>query len=263
VRCETAAGPPPQKNCDMEQLAQMQGQANPISRVAIPLPPKGETAKLFIQVPINVSFAAPLKIVADAKDAGVSTPFRRCIPAGCFAEVELKDDLQKKFRAAAEPGKMMYKDAGDRDVTIPLSFKGFGQAFEALLMRMFAHPLDEVRSCADQMLSELRQLIPAFLSRVDQPSRGGRSIEYLAATRRVFAEAAAAVLAGLDADARDEVTLTDFDPDGELKVVAAALCAKGREIFDLQITRFFEVVVVGHKIRILLSASGIRKRKRR
>jgi invasion protein IalB len=119
VRCETTPGPPPQKNCDMEQLAQVQGQAQPISRVAIPLPPKGEGPKMFIQLPINVSFAAP---------------FRRCVPAGCFAEVELKDDLQKKFRAAAaEPGKIVFKDAGDRDVTIPLSFKGFAQAFEALL----------------------------------------------------------------------------------------------------------------------------------
>lgn len=134
VRCETIAGPPPQKSCDMEQLAQVQGQAQPISRVAIPLPPKGEPPKLFIQLPINVSFAVPLKITADAKDAGISTPFRRCVPAGCFAEVELKDDLQKKFRAAAaEPGKIVFKDAADRDVTIPLSFKGFAQAFEALL----------------------------------------------------------------------------------------------------------------------------------
>ena len=116
----------------MEQLAQVQGQANPISRVAIPLPPKGEPAKLFVQLPINVSFAAPLKIMADSKDAGISTPFRRCVPAGCFAEVELKEDLQKKFRGAAEPGKILFKDAADRDVTIPLSFKGFAQAFEAL-----------------------------------------------------------------------------------------------------------------------------------
>ena len=133
VRCEVAPGPPPQKNCDMEQLAQVQGQANPISRVAIPLPPKGEPAKLFIQLPINVSFTAPVKIVTDGKDAGITTPFRRCVPAGCFAEIELKDDIQKKFRASAEPGKIMFKDAADRDVAIPLSFKGYAQAFEALL----------------------------------------------------------------------------------------------------------------------------------
>ena len=36
------------------------------------------------------------------------------------------------------------------------------------------------------MLAELRQVIPAFLTRVDQPDRGGRWIEYLAETRRAF-----------------------------------------------------------------------------
>src|SRR6185436_3837353 len=59
---------------------------------------------------------------------------------------------------------------------------GTGQAFEALLLRMFAHPLDEVRGCAQQMLAELRQVIPAFLARLDQPNRGGRWVEYFADT---------------------------------------------------------------------------------
>ena len=117
----------------MEQLAQVQGQANPISRVAIPLPQKGEPPKLFIQLPINVSFSAPLKVTTNDKDAGITTPFRRCVPAGCFAEIELKDDLQKKFRGSTEAGKILFKDAAERDVAIPLSFKGFAQAFEALL----------------------------------------------------------------------------------------------------------------------------------
>jgi invasion protein IalB len=133
VRCEVVAGPPQQKNCDMEQLAQVQGQANPISRVAIPLPQKGEPPKLFIQLPINVSFTVQIKVTTNDKDAGITTPFRRCVPAGCFAEIELKDDLQKKFRGSTEAGKITFKDAADRDVAIPLSFKGFAQAFEALL----------------------------------------------------------------------------------------------------------------------------------
>jgi thymidylate synthase ThyX len=99
---------------------------------------------------------------------------------------------------------------------------GTGQAFEALLLRMFAHPLLEVRDCAQQMLAELRHVIPAFLARLDQPTRGGRWIEYLADTRRGF-EAAAGPFVAAAAEARDEVTLTGFDPDGEAKVVAAAL----------------------------------------
>src|SRR2546422_1442093 len=100
---------------------------------------------------------------------------------------------------------------------------GTGQAFEALLLRMFAHPLQEVRDCAQQILTEVRQVIPAFLARIDQPDRGGRWIEYLAATRRDFADIAQPFVEDLSPDARDEVTLTDFDPDGELKVVAATL----------------------------------------
>jgi thymidylate synthase ThyX len=100
---------------------------------------------------------------------------------------------------------------------------GTGQAFESLLLRMFAHPLDEVRGCARQMLTELRHVIPAFLARIDQPDRGGRWIEYVAATRRAFDAAAAPLVGEAVAEPRDEVTLTDFDPDGEIKVVAAAL----------------------------------------
>src|SRR5262249_12399897 len=102
---------------------------------------------------------------------------------------------------------------------------GTGQAFEALLLRMFAHPLDEVRGCAQQMLGELRQVIPAFLARLDQPDRGGRWIDYFAETRRDFETVAAPYVVDATGEPRDEVTLTDFDPDGEIKVVAAALYA--------------------------------------
>ena len=100
---------------------------------------------------------------------------------------------------------------------------GTGQAFEALLLRMFAHPLDEVRNTAQHILTEARKVIPAFLARIDQPDRGGRWIEYLADTRRDFAAAARPLIDDLAPEPRDEVTLTDFDRDGELKVVAAAL----------------------------------------
>ena len=102
---------------------------------------------------------------------------------------------------------------------------GTGQAFEALLLRMFAHPLQEVRSHAALMLTELRQVMPAFLTRVDQPNRGGQWIEYLAETRRGFDAASRRFLSDAPAPASPEVTLTDFDPDGELKVAAAALYA--------------------------------------
>ena len=105
---------------------------------------------------------------------------------------------------------------------------GTGQAFEALLLRMFAHPLQEARACAQQILNELRVVIPAFLTRVDQPDRGGRWTTYLAQTRQYFEAAAERLVASVEAEPRDEVTLTDFDPEGETKVVAAALYSSSR-----------------------------------
>jgi thymidylate synthase ThyX len=108
-----------------------------------------------------------------------------------------------------------------------------GQAYEQLLLRMRAHPLREVRDCADQMLVELRKVIPAFLKRVDAPERGGIWSTYFEETRRDTRDVARRLVppepAGGQRDAdlgrAEEVMLTDFDPDGEAKVVAAALYA--------------------------------------
>jgi thymidylate synthase ThyX len=100
---------------------------------------------------------------------------------------------------------------------------GSGQAYEALLLRMRAHPLQEVHLAADLMLEELRKVIPAFLTRVDQPDRGGRWTDYLADTRARLREVAERVTSGVNPTPQPEVALTRFDPDGEREVVAAAL----------------------------------------
>ena len=114
---------------------------------------------------------------------------------------------------------------------------GTGQAFEALLLRMFAHPLEEARAHAALMLTELRQVIPAFLARVDQPHRGGEWVRYFETTRERFQAVAARLVADETPSAREEVTLTDFDPDGEIKIVASALYA----ISDLPDDRLLQI----------------------
>jgi thymidylate synthase ThyX len=108
-----------------------------------------------------------------------------------------------------------------------------GQAYEQLLLRMRAHPLTEVRACAGLMLTELRKVMPAFLRRVDLPERGGAWSAYLAETRDAVARVAERLVPEADAEPRDEVTLTDFDPEGEVKVVAAALYAASAQPDDV------------------------------
>ncbi|HVM12207.1 MAG TPA: FAD-dependent thymidylate synthase [Actinomycetota bacterium] len=137
---------------------------------------------------------------------------------------------------------------------------GTGQSYEQLLLRMRAHPLAEVRAYADLILVELRKVIPAFLRRVDLPDRGGRWSRYLDETRRSLT-AAAEELVREPAEPRPEVVLTDFDPQGEIKVVAAALY----EVTDLpddQLLRRARDMTVGERMRVLRTYVGERSNRR-
>jgi thymidylate synthase ThyX len=101
---------------------------------------------------------------------------------------------------------------------------GSGQAYEALLLRMRASQLPEARAYSQLMLEELRKVIPSFLRRVDLAERGGQWSEYLAGTQRSTAELAERFLPASPVEERQPmVRLTDFDPDGEVKVVTAIL----------------------------------------
>jgi thymidylate synthase ThyX len=138
---------------------------------------------------------------------------------------------------------------------------GTGQAFEALLLRMFAHSLEEVRTCAQQMLAELREVIPAFLTRVDQRDRGGRWSEYFRDTRTRVESIVERHLADVEPEHRDEVTLTEFDPDGEAKVVAAAMYGAS-ELPDDQLLRIANAMSVDDRAALLQAYVGDRSNRR-
>jgi len=105
---------------------------------------------------------------------------------------------------------------------------GTGQGYEALLLRMRAHPLPEARAYADLMLTELRKVIPSFLKRVDLDDRGVAWSAYLATTRSAVDELAQRLLEPAPASgdpSSDEasVQLVEWDPDGEVKLVTSIL----------------------------------------
>ena len=138
---------------------------------------------------------------------------------------------------------------------------GTGQAYEALLLRMRAHPLLEMRTCADLMLTELRKVVPAFFTRVDQPDRGGRWSTYFADTRHAAADMADRVTAGETTESRPEVVLSDFDPDGEIKVAAAALYTSS-SLPDDQLMALARRMSVQERAAILSAYIGDRSNRR-
>jgi thymidylate synthase ThyX len=111
---------------------------------------------------------------------------------------------------------------------------GTGQGFEGLLLRLRAHPLPEARAYAELMLEELRKVIPSFLRRVDVPDRGGRWTEYLATTRMHTASLVDEMFAAEPIEDAATVTLVDFDPDAENKLLAA-ICYPHSRLSETQL----------------------------
>lgn len=138
---------------------------------------------------------------------------------------------------------------------------GSGQAYEALLLRLRAHPLAEARATGQLMLHELRKVIPAFLARVDRPDRGVRWAQYLTDRRADTARVTADLVGHLDSQSRAEVTLTHFDPDGEINVVAAALYSASRLPHD-QLLAAARAMALADRMRVLRAYVGDRANRR-
>ncbi|WP_116998597.1 FAD-dependent thymidylate synthase [Desertimonas flava] len=138
---------------------------------------------------------------------------------------------------------------------------GTGQAFEALLLRMRSHPLPEARAYGDLMLHELRKVIPSFLRRVDLPERGGRWGEYIETTRRDTAALVEELFEDETPDAVEPVTLTDFDPDAEDKLVAA-ICYAHTNLSDAQIRDRVGRLGTEERIALIRAYVGNRENRR-
>jgi thymidylate synthase ThyX len=137
---------------------------------------------------------------------------------------------------------------------------GTGQAFEALLLRMRAHPLPEAGSYAVMMLEELRKVIPSFLTRVDREDRGVAWSNYLAETREATTSVVGRIFGDDRAEARPGVTLVDFDPEAEDKLLAA-ICYPHTHLPEDQLLA--KVRTLGHDDKVALLRAYVGERGNR
>ncbi len=140
-----------------------------------------------------------------------------------------------------------------------LGIYGTGQAYEMALIRMQAHPLAEVRVYGQMMLAELRKMIPSFLKRVDLPDRGLLASDYQAQIAHRMRE----IAAGLDAEPEERglVTLTDWDPEIETNLVAAALYSV-TDLPDSQLAAMARRMSGDEKAKIIAAYVGDRHNRR-
>jgi thymidylate synthase ThyX len=157
---------------------------------------------------------------------------------------------------------------------------GTGQAYEALLLRMRAHPLPEARAYADLILIELRKVIPSFLRRVDVPDRGGAWSAYLEKNQQAMQDLADALFPG-DATAATEVAgaarsgrmgepvvagapsvaLVDWDPDGEVKTIAAMLYSY-TDLSETALQAKVDAMSLDERLEVIRTYAGERTNRR-
>jgi thymidylate kinase/thymidylate synthase ThyX len=95
-----------------------------------------------------------------------------------------------------------------------------GQAIESLIMHLQSDELPEARETGHKILSQARQIFPAFLERADKPERGGAWIAYRANTAAGVKKLAKKYLPENHARLNTEpVKLTGYWPRNEIDLV--------------------------------------------
>ena len=138
---------------------------------------------------------------------------------------------------------------------------GSGQSYELLVMRLLASRNQEARTVGGLMLAELQKVIPSFVARIPRKDRGIVWTNYFAEVEGQVERLASELTDGIAPEPVPEVSLVDFDPDGEIKVVAATLYADSA-LSDRQLHRLAEAMSADERLAVLRTYVGDRTNRR-
>ena len=135
LRCQRLADPAaPSKLCEISMTIQAGQQPAPIAQIAMGRLAKTDPYHLTAHVPTNISLPSVVKFSTGDKDAhSQELAWRRCAPAGCFANSTLTDVQWKGLHGQTDAGSLEFIDAVGRPVKLPVSFRGLAQAMDALI----------------------------------------------------------------------------------------------------------------------------------
>jgi len=135
LRCERNAGMQSSRQvCELGQMVRKQGEKTAMAQIAIGRVDSGNPLHLTVVVPMGVTLQGRgAKMAMEGKEVvSLDLPWTRCIPGGCFASAALSSDTIRKFKATTVMASLTYRDMDYREVKLPISFRGFGEALEAL-----------------------------------------------------------------------------------------------------------------------------------
>lgn len=136
IKTSTAADGPTAESCEIVLTIQLQGQARPIAQLAIGRRQDQNELILTAVLPVNATLSTSVHISGNAKageaeKGGIDLEWSRCLPVACFAEARPNNvtfDVMRKEAA----GQLRFTDGAGRNIALPLSWRGFTQALQAL-----------------------------------------------------------------------------------------------------------------------------------
>lgn len=140
MRCETQrpAGQPVARVCEVA-IAMNDQRGQPIAQIVLGRATRTDPYRMLVQLPLEMRVDLPARLLADPAAPiaeALNLPFRLCSASrgGCFGEMEaVPPATLTRIRARGEnQGRLDYRDSAGREVQILFSFRGFGQAMDAL-----------------------------------------------------------------------------------------------------------------------------------
>jgi thymidylate synthase ThyX len=137
-----------------------------------------------------------------------------------------------------------------------------GQAYEQLLLRLMASPLPEARDFGSMILTELQQVMPSFVSRVDRPDRGGEWIAFLERRREATEEWVGRL--GLDrrGSAGDAPSVELVHVDGNEEDLLASCLFEAAAAPETEIRARIDVLDTSERAELLAAMIGERANRR-
>ncbi|TBW34997.1 invasion associated locus B family protein [Siculibacillus lacustris] len=129
IRCDTPPGAKSEQ-CALIQNVTAEDRPN-VGLSVIVLKTADKKQKILrILAPLGVLLPSGLGLRVDQADVG-RTPFVRCLPNGCIAEVVMDDKLTDQIKAGTTATFIVFQTP-EEGIGIPIALKGFGEGFDKL-----------------------------------------------------------------------------------------------------------------------------------
>ena len=133
LRCVRGATDPPQRLCEVGQTLEVKGEGV-VAQIGLTRPSGGkEPMRMTVVLPTNVMLPSVVRVgIGETDQNGVDLAWQRCLPGGCVAEADIRDDLLKSWRAQTVSGQIRYISASSKPINLAFSFRGLSVALDNL-----------------------------------------------------------------------------------------------------------------------------------